>query len=125
MLLVIPVLFLILSILWHARLGHIGQDRLNRLARAGLLGSLAKVELPTCEHCLVGKATRLPFGKAKRAISPLQLIHSDICGPLNMRARHGADYFITFIDDFTRFGHVYLILTSLTHWTASRDILIW
>ena len=26
-----------------------------------------------------------------------------------MRARHGADYFITFIDDFTRFGHVYLI----------------
>ena len=97
------------SILWHARLGHIGQDRLNRLARAGLLGSLAKVELPTCEHCLAGKATRLPFGKAKRAISPLQLIHSDICGPLNVRARHGADYFITFIDDFTRFGHVYLI----------------
>ena len=40
------------SILWHARLGHIGQDRLNRLARAGLLGSLAKVELPTYEHCL-------------------------------------------------------------------------
>ena len=97
------------SILWHARLGHIGQDRLNRLARASLLESLARVELPTCEHCLAGKATRLPFGKAKRAISPLQLIHSDICGPLNVRARHGADYFITFIDDFTRFGHVYLI----------------
>ena len=73
------------------------------------MGSLAKIELPTCEHCLAGKATRLPFGKAKGAISPLQLIHSDICGPLNVRARHGADYFITFIDDFTRFGHVYLI----------------
>ena len=75
----------------------------------GLLGSLAKVKLPTCEHCLAGKTTRLPFGKAKIAISPLQLIHSDICGPLNVRARHGADYFITFINDFTRFGHVYLI----------------
>ena len=52
---------------------------------------------------------RLPFDKAKRAFFPVELIHSDICGPMNMRARHGAQYFITFIDDFTRFGHVYLI----------------
>ena len=82
---------------------------MKRLARAGLLGSLAKVKLLICEHCLVGKATRSPFGKAKRATSKLQLIHSDICGPMNVRARHGANYFITFIDDFTYFGHVYLI----------------
>ena len=73
------------------------------------MGSHAKVKLPICEHCLIGKATRLPFGKAKRATSKLQLIHSDICGPMNVRARHGANYFITFINDFTCFGHVYLI----------------
>jgi hypothetical protein len=96
-------------ITWHARLGHIGKDRLHRLTRAGLLGSLTKEELPICEHCLAGKTTRLPFGKAKRASSSLQLIHSDICGPMNVRARHGGNYFIIFIDDFTRFGHVYLI----------------
>ena len=52
---------------------------------------------------------RLPFGKAKRACFPLELIHSDICGLMNVRVRHGAQYVITFIDDFTRFGHVYLI----------------
>ena len=52
---------------------------------------------------------RWPFGKAKRACFPLKLIHSNICGPMNVRARLGAQYFITFIDDFTRFGHVYLI----------------
>ena len=45
----------------------------------------------------------------RRAELPLQLIHSDICGPMNVRARHGASYFITFIDDYTRYGHVYLI----------------
>ena len=56
---------------WHARLGHIKQDKMNRLARENLLGSLAKVSLPTCEHCLVGKAIRKPFGKAKRASVPL------------------------------------------------------
>ena len=97
------------SCLWHARLGHIGQDRMNRLARDGLLGSNAKFELPTYEYCLQGKATRKPFGKGTRAEYPLQLIHSDICGPMSIKARHGASYFITFIDDYSHYGHVYLI----------------
>ena len=94
---------------WHARLGHIGQERMARLAREGLIGNLTKVTLPTCEHCLVEKSKRKPFGKTTRASFPLQLIHSDIYGPMNVRARHGDSYFITFIDDFTRYSHVYLI----------------
>ena len=57
----------------------------------------------------MGKAKRKPFGKATRASFPLQLVHSDICGPMSVRARHGGVYFITFIDDFSRYGHVYLI----------------
>ena len=65
------------------------------MARAGILKSLAKVKLPIYEHCLVGKATRLPFGKAKRATSKSQLIHSNICGPMNVSVKHGANYFIT------------------------------
>ena len=94
---------------WHARLSHIGQSRMNRLAKERLLGTLDKIELSTCEHCLVGKTTRKPFGKGTRVESPLQLIHLDICGPMNVRVRHGAVYFITFIDDYTRYGFVYLI----------------
>ena len=43
------------SIILHATLGHIGQERMTRLAREGLMGSLAKVTLSTCEHCLVEK----------------------------------------------------------------------
>ena len=97
------------SCLWHARLGHIGQDRMNRLARNGLLGTNIKFELPTCEYCLQGKATRKPFGKGTRVEYLLQLIHSDICGPMSIQARHGASYFINFIDDYSHYGHVYLI----------------
>jgi transposase InsO family protein len=82
---------------------------MTRLVREGLLGPLTKVNLPTCEHCLAGKSTRKPFGKGIRATIPLELIHSDVCGPMNVRVRHGASYFITFIDDFTRYGHVYLV----------------
>ena len=95
--------------LWHARLCHIGQNRIDRLVKQGLLPNYDKVDLFTCEHCLTGKATRKPFGKGTRADFPLQLVHSDICGPMNVRARHGAYYFITFTDDYTRYGIVYLI----------------
>ena len=62
-----------------------------------------------CEPCLAGKAKRKPFGKASRASYPLKLVHSDICGPMNVRAHHGSSYFITFIDDYSHFGYVYLI----------------
>ena len=69
--------------------------------------------MSTCEYCLIGKTTRKPFGKGTRAKIPLQLIHSDICGPMSVRARHGTLYFITFIDDFTHYSHVYLISHKL------------
>jgi len=57
--------------LWHARLGYIGQNRMYRLAREGLLGNIDKIDLPTCEHCLAGKSIRKPFGKGLRAQTPL------------------------------------------------------
>uniref|UniRef100_A0A2N9GHN6 Uncharacterized protein n=1 Tax=Fagus sylvatica TaxID=28930 RepID=A0A2N9GHN6_FAGSY len=57
---------------YKLQLGHIGQDRMTRLAREGLLGPLAKVNLPTCEHCLAGKSTRKPFGKGESFTSAAQ-----------------------------------------------------
>ncbi|KAG8492837.1 hypothetical protein CXB51_010063 [Gossypium anomalum] len=33
----------------------------------------------------------------------------DVCGPINTQARGGFHYFITFTDDFSRYGYVYLI----------------
>ena len=56
----------------------------------------------TFEYCLVGKTIRKPFEKGTRVQIPLQLIHFDICGPMSVRARHDALYFITSIDDFSR-----------------------
>ena len=97
------------DITWHARLDHIGQERMHRLVREDILGALTKVELPICENFLAGKINRKSFNKRIRAEKPLQLIHSDICGPMNVSAKHGTLYFITFIDDYSCFGHVYLI----------------
>ncbi|KAK2973548.1 hypothetical protein RJ640_010603 [Escallonia rubra] len=47
------------STTWHARLGHIGQDRMTRLAREGFLGPLAKVNLQSCEACLADASKNL------------------------------------------------------------------
>ena len=67
--------------LWHLRLGHINADRINRLKRDGPL-DFPKVELHlTCESCLQGKMTNCD--------NVLDLIHSDVCSPLNHVARGG------------------------------------
>ena len=54
--------------------------------------------------------TKRPFsGKGERSKEPLQIVHSDICGPLSVQARGGYGYFFTFIDDYSRYGYVYLM----------------
>ncbi|KAK8597307.1 hypothetical protein V6N12_065778 [Hibiscus sabdariffa] len=59
---------------------------------------------------LVRKMTKAPFsGKGERASDLLGLIHSDVCGPMNTQARGGFQYFITFTDDFSRYGYIYLM----------------
>ncbi|KAK9044503.1 hypothetical protein V6N11_058403 [Hibiscus sabdariffa] len=54
--------------------------------------------------------TKAPFsGKGERASDLLGLIHSDVCGPMNTQARGGFQYLITFTDDFSRYGYIYLM----------------
>ena len=54
--------------------------------------------------------TKSPFtGKGERANEVLGLVHSDVCDPLNVSARGGYHYFITFIDDLSRYGYIYLM----------------
>jgi hypothetical protein len=54
--------------------------------------------------------TKAPFtGFPKRASDLLELVYTDVCGPMSTTARGGFQYFITFIDDFSRYGYVYLM----------------
>ena len=96
--------------LWHLRLAHINLDRINRLVKDGPLRKLNVGTLPVCESCLEGKITKRPFStKGERSKEPLQLVHSDVYGPLSVQARGGYAYFVTFIDDYSRYGYVYLM----------------
>ena len=89
---------------YHARLGHIVHNRMIKLANKGMLGDVSKGETSPCEHCLLVKSTRKPFRKGTRVEYSFMLIHSDICGPMIVMARHGVYYFITFINDFSQYG---------------------
>ncbi|GJR97663.1 retrotransposon protein, putative, ty1-copia subclass [Tanacetum coccineum] len=53
--------------------------------------------------------TRKPFPhRTERVTDLLGIIHTDICGPLRHVSRQGSSYFITFMDDYSRYGYVYL-----------------
>jgi hypothetical protein len=96
--------------LWHCRLGHISENRMKRLHDDGLLTSFDFESYETCESCLLGKMTKAPFtGFPERASDLLELVHTDVCGAMSMTARGGFQYFITFTDDFSRYGYVYLM----------------
>ena len=57
-----------------------------------------------------GKMTKSAFNKkAERTSDLLGLIHTDVCGPLGTQATSGFSYFVTFMDDFSRYGCVYLM----------------
>ena len=96
--------------LWHCRMGHINQKRIQKLQKDGILTSFDYESFDVCESCLLGKMTKSPFtGKGERANDLLALIHTDVCGPMSSKARGGFSYFITFTDDLSRYGYIYLM----------------
>ena len=64
-----------------------------------------------CEGCVFGKHKRdsFPSGMANRASLPLELVHSDLCGPMRENSLGGKKYFLTFIDDCTRKIWIYFL----------------
>ena len=96
--------------LCHLRLCHIAEDRITKMEKMGILSDLKSISDPTCEVCLQGKMTMSPFvGQMTRANEVLEIIHSDVCGPFKEMARGGFYYFIIFIDDLLRYGHLFFM----------------
>ncbi|MCO5609060.1 hypothetical protein L7F22_063281 [Adiantum nelumboides] len=98
--------------LWHARFGHVGYGSLMTLQRHNMVHDLSLLEMPprhVCEGCVLGKMHRFAFSQdgSVRATRKLQLVHSDVCGPMRMPSVGNSLYFVTFIDDFSRFCSVY------------------
>jgi hypothetical protein len=96
--------------LWHYRLGHISRGRIERLIKDNILIPLDFSNSDYCIDCIKGKyAKQIKKGEAKRSAGVLEIIHMDICGPFPVKYMDGFDSFITFTDDFSRYGYIYPI----------------
>lgn len=74
---------------WHLRLGHINKDKLLSMGNTGLLPNFEKVDFGICEPCILGKMTKKPFKKSWNTKESLEIVHSDICGPLRVMIHRG------------------------------------
>ena len=79
--------------LWHRRFGHLGYDNLFKLKNKHMVGISVPAETfkeqqqqkPFCEGCTLAKQHRLPFPDSNRSSSGLlELVHMDVCGPLQV-----------------------------------------
>ena len=95
--------------IWHRRMGHLGEDNIRKLARmVEGMGIKVGTSVGVCEACVKGKQTRQPSHKpAARAKEPLELVHSDLCGPITPTTFGGTKYYVLFIDDYTRMTNIY------------------
>ena len=73
------------AFLWHQRLGHISKERILRLVKSDILPQLDFTDWDVCVDCIKGKQTRhTSKNLAMRSNKPLELIHTDICGPFDI-----------------------------------------
>ncbi|KXJ62412.1 hypothetical protein RP20_CCG010927 [Aedes albopictus] len=99
---------------WHRRFGHRDPEAVGELEKKNLATGIKIVHCgvkAVCECCLECKFARLPFPKRseKKTKQPLDLVHTDLCGPMNTPTPGGCRYFMAITDDFTRFSVVYFL----------------
>ncbi|QRV80821.1 Pol polyprotein/retrotransposon [Ceratobasidium sp. AG-Ba] len=116
---------------WHKRLGHVRPAVLQQMAGAGQIDTLSKQDLTDiaqCGSCVLGKGARLPFStSSSSATAPLEVVHSDLCGPLDTSVG-GSRYILSFIDGFSRMAWIFVLKTkdqvfgSFKRWRAYIEL---
>jgi transposase InsO family protein len=91
---------------------------------SGATSHLCNDEVIECEVCLQGKMVRTPFPKrSDRTSELLELIHSDVCGPMRVESRSKARYFIEFIDDCSRWTVVRFLRSKSEAIEATKEFI--
>ena len=117
--------------LWHARLGHLHTKAMLQLSNKHMAEGVprldSKLDLGVCEGCALGKSHRAPMPRqaTTRATRLLELVHSDICGPMPVHSLGGKRYFITFVDDYSRLMAVYTIANKSEAYSTFMTYKAW
>ena len=94
--------------LWYKRLGQISRNRIQRLVSDWILDSLDFTDFDVCVEYVKEKKTKTKRLGANKSTKVLKLIHTDICGPFPATSWNGLWYFITFIDDYSKYDYLHL-----------------
>ena len=99
------------SELWHRRLVHINYKALPHVNKVVTgLPDMKTKHGGICKGCAKGKNIKNPFPKSEtKTKGTLELIHSDVCGPMSSTSLSGFEYYITFIDDYSRKTWIYFL----------------
>ncbi|XP_077252361.1 uncharacterized protein LOC143891707 [Tasmannia lanceolata] len=92
--------------LWHQRLGHVNSNSIARMVSEGVISNCDRNHDTQCVICSRCKITKKPFKSVERTTTLLELVHSDIC-EMDFISRDGKHYYITFIDDHSKYAYVY------------------
>ena len=93
------------------RLAHINYKALPYMSKVVIgLPDLKIDHEGTCKRCASGKNINNPFLKSEtKTKGTLELIHSDVCGPMPSISLSGYEYYVTFIDDYSRKAWIYFL----------------
>lgn len=99
--------------LWHGRLGHVNVASIKRLRTLELIPNLSSTEFSKCPICVEAKFTKKPCKTVtQRTTQLLELVHTDLADFQNTRSRGGKFWYISFVDDYSRFTKLYLLKTK-------------
>ena len=95
--------------LWHRRMAHLHHGALKHLRQAVIgVPQVQEEKHNHCKGCALGKNIRKPFPQSEhKSKDPLDLVHSDVCGPMSVHSFSGYSYCVTFINDYSRKTWIY------------------
>lgn len=116
---------------WHCRFGHPHVCKPKMMQNSSLYDggipctSTPGKQLSSCEHCAYAKhhAATFPKRAATRAIDILQLVHSNICGPVSVLLLGGGRYFLIFINDYSCYSWIYILKHKHEAFDIFKDFL--
>ena len=116
--------------LWHRRFGHLGYDNLAKLQQRSMVSGIAATAEQfkaageaICEPCVKAKQHKRSRASSTSDTSqPLQLLHMDVCGPLQEPSLGGNVYIATFLDDFTKLSIVRLLANKHAVADAVKEV---
>ncbi|KAL3509160.1 hypothetical protein ACH5RR_028561 [Cinchona calisaya] len=92
--------------MWHARLGHVNVDSIRSMKNLNLIPNLTNLKFTKCKICVETKHHKKPFKSIEKTSSLSELNLGDF---KNNMSRGGKKYYITFIDDYSRYTKLYLL----------------